>query len=138
MEAIERKNLQVVQEFISSVGAGNMPAALETLDSDVYWESPVSLNPPPELAWAKPRYGHQGVMDFIRDMWSVVQPYVMDTHAVVAQGDRVIVEGRNECVVRATGKKYGHDWVLVFRVKNGKIVSHKQYYDTAAILDAFH
>jgi len=137
MEATERKNLQVVQEFISSIGIGNMAAAMETLDENVYWESPVSEIPPPELTWAKPRYGHKGVMEFIQDMWSVVQPYVMDTHAVVAQGDRVIVEGKNQCVVRATGKRYDHDWVMVFRVKNGKIVSQKQYYDSSALLHAF-
>ncbi|MBT4512230.1 MAG: SnoaL-like domain-containing protein [Chloroflexi bacterium] len=137
MDATERRNLQVVQEFISLIGVGKLPAALETLDEDVYWESPVSQNPPPEISWAKARHGRQGVVDFIQDMWGVVQPYVMDTHALVAQGDRVMVEGKNQCVVRATGKKYDHDWVLVFRVKNGKIVSHKQYYDTAAILHAF-
>ena len=137
MDATERRNLQVVQEFISLIGVGKLPAALETLDEDVYWESPVSQNPPPELSWAKGRYGRQGVADFIQDMWSVVQPYVMDTHAVVAQGDRVMVEGKNQCMVRATGKMYDHEWVMVFRVKNGKIVSQKQYYDIAGILHAF-
>ncbi len=138
METKERKNLQTVQTFISAIGSGDIPQAMDTLAEDVYWESPVSLSPPPELSWAKSRHGKQQVMQFIEDMWSVVQPYVMDTLGVIAQGDRVIIEGRHQCQVRSTGKFYDHQWVQVFILKDGLITSHQQYYDTAQILEAFH
>lgn len=137
MDITARKNLQIVQEFISCFGVGDIERALSLLSDDVYWESPVSAHPPRELVWARPRHGRQGVLDFIHDMWRTVQPYVMDTRSVSADGDRVIVEGRNQCIVRATGKMYDHEWVLIFTLKDGKITSHRQYYDTAAILEAF-
>lgn len=137
MDAREVRNMRVVQEFISAIGVGDMPTALGTLSEDVYWESPVSQNPPPEIAWARARRGPQGVVEFIRDMWGAVQPYVMDTTGLTAQGDRVIIEGKNRCQVRSTGKFYDHEWVLVFELKDGKITSHRQFYDTAAILPAF-
>lgn len=138
MDAKEIRNMRVVQEFIGAFGVGDMARAMSLLADDVIWESPVSRNPPPELVWAKPRKGPQEVMQFIQDMWNTVQPYVMDTHGVTAQGDRVIIEGRNQCQVRATGKFYDHEWVLVFEVKDGKITSHRQFYDASAILPAFH
>ncbi|MFO8102514.1 MAG: nuclear transport factor 2 family protein [Dehalococcoidia bacterium] len=137
VEAKERRNLQVVQTFISAIGSGDTPTAVDKLADDVYWESPVSLSPPPELVWAKPRHGRQQVLQFIQDMWSVVQPYVMDTLGVVAQGDRVIIEGRHQCQVRSTGKFYDHQWVQVFVLKDGLITSQQQYYDTAPIVEAF-
>jgi len=138
MEAKERRNLQVVQTFISAIGSGDTRTAMDALADDVYWESPVSPAPPPELTWAKPRHGKQQVLEFIQDMWSVVQPYVMDTIGVTAQGDRVIIEGRHQCQVRATGKFYDHQWVQVFTIMNGLIVSQMHYYDTAPIIQAFH
>lgn len=138
METRERKNLQTVQTFISAIGSGDIRTAMEALSDDVYWESPVSVSPPPELVWAKPRHGKQQVLEFIQDMWRVVQPYVMDTLSIVAQGDRVIIEGRHQCQVRATGKFYDHQWVQVFILKDGLITSHQQYYDTAPIVAAFH
>ena len=138
MEARERRNLQVVQTFISAIGSGDTQTAMDSLADDVYWESPVSLSPPRELTWAKPRHGKQQVLEFIRDMWSAVQPYVMDTIGVIAQGDWVIIEGKHQCQVRATGKFYDHQWVQVFTVKDGLITSQMQYYDTAQILAAFH
>jgi ketosteroid isomerase-like protein len=137
MEAKDRRNLQVVQTFISSIGSGDTQAAMATLADDVYWESPVSISPPPELTWARPRHGKEQVLEFIHDMWSVVQPYVMDTQGIIAQGDRVIIEGRHQCQVRATGKFYDHQWVQVFILRDGLIISHQQYYDTAPIVKAF-
>jgi len=138
MEAKERRNLQVVQTFISAIGSGDIQTAMDMLADDVYWESPVSLNPPPELSWAKPRRGKQQILEFIQDMWSAVQPYVMDTLAVLAQGDKVIIEGRHQCQVRSTGKFYDHQWVQVFTLKDGLIASQLHYYDTAQIVPAFH
>ncbi|MFO8010368.1 MAG: nuclear transport factor 2 family protein [Dehalococcoidia bacterium] len=138
MEAKERRNLQVVQRFISSIGAGDIENAMASLADDVYWESPVSMNPPPELGWARPRHGREQVLEFIRDMWGLVQPYVMDTLSITAQGDNVIIEGRHQCQVRATGKFYDHQWVQVFTLSDGLITSQRQYYDTAQIIDAFH
>ena len=138
MDAKERRNLQVVQNFISSIGSGRHQDAMDLLTDDVYWESPVSPNPPKELTWAKPRHGKQEVLQYMQDMWSVVQPYVMDTLGITAQGDRVIIEGRHQCQVRATGKVYDHQWVQIFTVRDGLIVSLMQYYDTAPIVEAFH
>ena len=138
MESRERRNLQIVQTFVSAIGTGDIQTALSLLSDDVYWESPVSLNPPPELTWAQPRHGKQGVMQFIQDMWSAVQPYVMDTLTVVAQGEKVIIEGRHQCQVRSTGKFFDHQWVQVFTIRDGLIVSQMHYYDAAQILPAFH
>ena len=55
---------------------------------------------------------------------------------ITAEGDRVVVEGRNRGTVRSTGRNYEHDWVMVFAVRGCKIVRNWHYYDTADILVA--
>lgn len=54
-----------------------------------------------------------------------------------AQGNRVVVEGRNRGTARTTGRTYEHDWVLIFTLDDGKVVRFRHYYDTADVSAAF-
>lgn len=52
------------------------------------------------------------------------------------QEDRVVVEGKNCGTVHATGRTYDHDWVMLFTVRDKRIVRFRHYYDTADLVDA--
>jgi hypothetical protein len=134
----EQENVQVVQKLFAAFGQANIPSALDILAEDVDWQSPVRRSPPSEISWAKPRHGRAEVAKFFRELSEKMQIELMETLEFTAQGDRVVVEGRNRGSVRSTGRTYEHDWVMVFTVRGGKIVTHRHYYDTADILVAFH
>ena len=134
----EQENVQVVQKLFAAFGQANIPSALDILAEDVDWQSPVRRSPPSEISWAKPRHGRAEVAKFFRELSEKMQIELMETFDFTAQGDRVVVEGRNRGSVRSTGRTYEHDWVMVFTVRGGKIVTHRHYYDTADILVAFH
>jgi ketosteroid isomerase-like protein len=134
----EQANVQVVQKLFAAFGQANIPSALDILAEDVDWQSPVRRSPPSEISWAKPRHGRAEVAKFFRELSEKMQIELMETLEFTAQGDRVVVEGRNRGSVRSTGRTYEHDWVMVFTVCGGKIVTHRHYYDTADILVAFH
>ena len=134
----EQENVQVVQKLFAAFGQANIPSALDILAEDVDWQSPVRRSPPSEISWAKPRHGRAEVANFFRELSEKMQIELMETLEFTAQGDRVVVEGRNRGRVRSTGRTYEHDWVMVFTVRGGKIVTHRHYYDTADILVAFH
>jgi ketosteroid isomerase-like protein len=76
------------------------------------------------------------VAEFFGEMGGAmdVQPY--EILGVFAAGDRVFVEGRNRGIVRATGRPYEHDWVMVITVRDGKITRVYHYYDSADLLPA--
>jgi ketosteroid isomerase-like protein len=134
----EQENVQVVQKLFAAFGQANIPSALDILAEDVDWQSPVRRSPPSEISWAKPRHGRAEVAKFFAELSEKMQIELMETLEFTAQGDRVVVEGRNRGSVRSTGRTYEHDWVMVFTVRGGKIVTHRHYYDTADILAAFH
>lgn len=134
----EQENVQVVQKLFAAFGQANIPSALDIRAEDVDWQSPVRRSPPSEISWAKPRHGRAEVAKFFRELSEKMQIELMETLEFTAQGDRVVVEGRNRGSVRSTGRTYEHDWVMVFTVRGGKIVTHRHYYDTADILVAFH
>jgi steroid delta-isomerase-like uncharacterized protein len=133
----EQENVQVVQRMFAAFGQRNLPAALDTLAEDVYWQSPITRTVSREISWARPRHGREQVAAFFKELFDAVEPERLETLQFTAQGDRVIVEGKNKGTVRSTGKKYEHDWVMVFAVVDGKIVKLQHYYDTADILVAF-
>jgi len=134
----EQENVQVVQKLFAAFGQANILSALDILAEDVDWQSPVRRSPPSQISWAKPRHGRAEVAKSLTELSEKMQIELMETLEFTAQGDRVVVEGRNRGSVRSTGRTYEHDWVMVFTVRGGKIVRHRHYYDTADILVAFH
>jgi len=116
----EQENVQVVQNFFVAFGQGNIPAALEILAEDVDWQSPATRNKPREISWATPRHGRKEVAEFFKELSGKMQIEQMETWDFTAQGDRVVVEGKNRGTVRSTGRTYEHDWVMVFTVRGVK------------------
>ena len=133
----EQENLQVVQQMFAAFGRGDLQGALSTLGENVDWQSPVSRHAPAQISWAKPRHGRQEVAAFFKELAEKMQIERMEVLEYTAQAGRVVVEGRNRGTARATGRAYEHDWVMVFTVQGGKIISHRHYYDTADIAAAF-
>lgn len=76
-------------------------------------------------------------MDFFKELnqKSKLEPF--EDMKFIAQNNRVVLEGMNRGSVKSTGKSYEHNWIMVFDIKDGKIVKHRHYYDTADIEPAF-
>jgi steroid delta-isomerase-like uncharacterized protein len=133
----EQENVQVVQKMFEGFGQRDLPAVLDTLAEDAYWQSPVTRAVSKQISWARPRHGREQVATFFKELFEKVQPERLEPLQFTAQDDRVIVEGKNRGTVKSTGKNYEHDWVMVFTLVDGKILKFKHYYDTADILVAF-
>ncbi len=133
----EQENVQIVQQMFAGFDQRNLPAVLDTLAEDVYWQSPVTRAVSREILWTRPRHGREQVATFFKELFEAVQPERLEALQFTAQDDRVIVEGKNRGTVNSTGKNYEHDWVMVLTVRDGKITKLKHYYDTADILAAF-
>jgi ketosteroid isomerase-like protein len=134
----EQENIQKLQQHFEAFGKGNLAAALDMVADNVDWQSPVTRTKSQDISWSTPRHSREEVFLFFKELSEKVQPEGMEIFAFTAQGDRVIVEGRNRGTVKSTGNSYDHDWVMVFTFSNGKIVRHRHYYDTNDILVAFH
>jgi len=133
----ELKNVQTIKEHFEAFGRGDMQSALSIVAEDVDWQSPVTRTQPKEITWAAPRHNREEVIQFFKELADKVQPEKFEVIGFIAQGDKVVVEGRNQGQIKSTGLSYEHDWVMVFTVRDGKIVRHRHYYDTADVLAAF-
>jgi ketosteroid isomerase-like protein len=133
----EQENVQVVQQMFEAFGRRDLPGALNTLSNDVYWQSPVTKAESKEISWSKPRHSREEVALFFKELFEKVQPERLEPLEFTAQGDRVVVEGKNRGIVNSTGHPYEHDWVMVFTLQEGKIKRLLHYYDTVDIMAAF-
>lgn len=133
----EQGNLKVIQQHFAFFSQGNIPAALDMFAEDVDFQSPVTLNAPPEISWARPRRSRGEVASFFKELSEKVQVKKMQPLWFTCQGDRVVVEGSNHGTVKSTDRDYEHDWVMVFTLQEDKIVRSRHYYDTADIMAAF-
>ena len=130
-------NIHIIQAHLAAFGRGDIAGALALVAEEVDWQSPATNTPNDFLPWSAIRHTRAEVGQFFADLAAHVQPEAFEIFAVVAQGDRVVLEGRNAGRARATGRSYEHDWVMVFTLQDGLIVRHRHYYDTASVLPAF-
>jgi len=133
----EEQNIQVVKRLFEAFGKGDIQGALNTFAENVDFQSPVTRHAEPQISWAKPRHNRGEVAAFFKEMADKMQVRSMEAIEFTAQGNRVVVEGKNTGIVRSTGRSYEHDWAMVFTIREGKIMIHRHYYDTNDILVAF-
>ena len=133
----ERENVEVVRRHFAAFEHRDLMAALDVFADEVDFHSPVTRTSPKEISWAQSRHTRDEVAAFFKELGEKMEIERMETLGFTAQGDRVIVEGRNRGKVRSTGRTYEHDWVMVFTLRAGKIVRCRHYYDTADLVAAF-
>ncbi len=133
----ELENVQIIKEHFAAFGRGDVQSALSIVAENVDWQSPVTRTQPEEITWAAPCHNREEVIQFFQELADKVQPEKFEIIGFIAQGDKVVVEGRNQGQIKSTGRSYEHDWVMVFTVRDGKILRHRHYYDTADVVAAF-
>ncbi len=126
-------NVNVVHECYAAFGSGDLPRMLATLAPDVAWEFPASSIIP----WAGRFDGHAGFTSFLAALGEHADAESFEPRHFVADGEYVVVLGRERFRVKATGKAWTTEWAHAFTVVGGKITEFREYTDTSAIEAAF-
>jgi len=135
---MSEKNVDIIKRMFEAFGRGDIPAVLGMFSEDIEFQSPVTRVEHVEISWSHPRRGREQVAQYFKELAEKVQPEPFEVLGTIAQGDKVVVEGRNRGRVKSTGRTYEHDWVMIFTLREGKITSFRHYYDTADVSAAFH
>lgn len=125
-------NVQIIQDCYQKFMQGNIAGILDLLDPNVVWEEPAH----PAIPYGGKRQGRPAVQDFFAGVGQV-QVSNFEAKEYLASGDRVVVLGQWSGTVKATGKSFQSEFVMVWTVTNGKITRFTAYEDTAAVAAAF-
>lgn len=128
----EQTNLALVQSAYAAFGRGDLPALLACLSADVQWDHPG----PSGIPWAGAFKGREGVQRFFAGLAASVDFESFAPEAFIADGDRVVVLGRERARVKRNGQTYETAWAHAFELANGKIAAFREYTDTAGVASA--
>lgn len=127
-------NRQLAQDGYAMFKKREIQGILDICADNVEWTSIQSDDVP----FGGTFHGKDGLADYFTKLTQAVEFVEFEPETFVAEGDEVVVFGRLQGKVRASGATYDDKWVHHFTVQNGKVVRMQQYHDTAAILAAFN
>jgi ketosteroid isomerase-like protein len=128
------ENVRKIVNAYSSFKKGDIEAVLRMLTDDVEWITP---GPADLIPMAGKRRGKQQVAEFFNTLNQEEEVESFEPQEYITQRDKVVAFVKYRARVRATGKTVEADLLHVFTLTNGKVKSFREYYDTAAALDAY-
>jgi ketosteroid isomerase-like protein len=125
---------ETVSRFYDRFIAGKVEEAAQKFLADEF----VLSNPLPDPIPFGGRYtGVTGFLEYLGRIVAAIEIEEFTTDEVLCDGECVVVTGRERSRVRSTGRRYTMEWVHVLRTSGDRIVSMREYNDTAAMRDAF-
>ena len=120
--------------FYELFASGKVEELLERLvDADCELYNPL----PDPIKFGGRFEGRQGVATYLQGIAMELEIQQFEIDEILADGERVTVLGRETSRVRRTNKCYTMSWVHVLTVRNGRILSFREYNDTAAMAAAY-
>ncbi|MEF3366747.1 nuclear transport factor 2 family protein [Methylocystis sp. 9N] len=126
-------NSNFINSLYDAFKRGEMKTILDSLDPSIEWASNGDAK---IIPWGGRRSGVAGVASFFKSLADDLDFEIFEPRDFFDAGDTVIVIGRTRARVKRQGGVFDCEWAHVFTVKNGKLARFREFYDTAAIVDA--
>ena len=124
-------NKQTCLKFFELATTGQFDAAKALLHDNVEW---AIIG---DLPWSGSHFGQDDVMNLFTMLGQIIAPPItLNFTTLTAEEDRVAIEMNSDCTL-LNGSPYKTVYHQLFRLKDGKIVYAKEYFDTkyvAAVL----
>jgi ketosteroid isomerase-like protein len=124
------QNVDIVKSAYAAFGRGDIDALLDTLDPDIEWITPG----PDDLPTAGTRRGREAVREFFATIDRLYEFLAFEPQTFLAEGDHVVVMGRDRVRVKATGQIVEEHWAHHMVLRSGRSVTFREYIDTAALV----
>src|SRR5258708_39891558 len=116
-----QENVQVVKDGFAAYGAADIPSLLVLLADDIEWQIPGA-----GLPLAGTDRGRDGVANFFQKLAAEVDVLDFQPREFVAEGERVLVTGRERIKVKTTNRTAELDWVMAVTLRNGTVSIFRQ------------
>jgi ketosteroid isomerase-like protein len=124
-------NTQIVQKAYADFGRGDVPAIIGALAENVEW-----ITPGQGVPTSGTRHGKAAVTEFFKTVAEAWDFKEFNPREFVESGDTVVAIGDYTAVARSTGRTVRSGWVMVWRVRGGKVEAFREYTDTQALVAA--
>jgi ketosteroid isomerase-like protein len=119
----EKEHVDTVTRFFDAVISSDLDAACAMLTDDV----DVVLFSPPEFPLVRRASGPEEVRGLVTHNFSALANQQPEIQTITAQGDTLLMVGRESGTIRASGQPYDLHFVYQFNFRDGLICGVRQY-----------
>jgi ketosteroid isomerase-like protein len=120
---LSQSNIELVRSIYDALDAGDHEGVLQHVDESI------EVIAAEGLPWSGRYYGREGAEDFLRTMGDHVQVAV-ETDELIDSGANVAQIGRIVGHSYATGAPFNTREIHVWTLRNGKVVTFQNYFDS--------
>lgn len=124
----EAQNTKLVQDAYTAFSRGDIASILAVVDDGVVWQGTIGATA--DVPTAGIRHGKAEVADFFRQVGEHITFSRFEPQSYVAQGDRVVALGHYTGKT-SVGGDFDSDFVMVFTVRDGRLVQFQEFLDVA-------
>lgn len=129
----KEKNVELVQTAYAMIGKGDIPQLFELMTEDVE----LRFLGPEQIPFSGSYKGYDGVGQFFQTLAKSVEIEEFQPREFIADGDSVVVLGREKIIAKPTGTPWESEWAMVWTVSGEKIRLLREYHQTYTIAEAF-
>lgn len=130
----ETRNTQIVKDAYAAFSRGDIASLLALMDEKVEWDAVKGADGTP---MAGIRRGRAAVGEFFGQVAASIDFATFEPREFVAQGDTVVAIGYYAGAAKPTRDTFASDWVMVFTLRDERIVHFREFTDSAALVRAF-
>jgi ketosteroid isomerase-like protein len=130
-----QENAAIVQKAYEAFGKRDIATLVGLMSDDIDWEAIVGAGP--SVPTRGRRKGPKQVEEFFHALAASTEFKRFEPREFIAERDKVVVLGFYEATAKNTGRSFATDWVMVFTVRNGKIVQFREYTDVISLTAAY-
>jgi ketosteroid isomerase-like protein len=131
--AEKEQNISIVQNAFENFLKGKIQGILDACTDDIKWGAHENAGVP----YAQTYYGKEGTAEFFTTLSGSIDYSEFQPKEFFADGDKVFVKGSHKAKVKSTGKTFGHDLLMEFSLRDGKIASFFAWVDSRDQAQAF-
>jgi len=131
---MSQANISFVQSLYAAFGRGEIATIIGALAPDVVWTVNGDGKVYPLMGTWK---GPKAVEDFFRGVGEYEEFSDFSPREFHSTEDRVFVLGHYAGKIKTTGGAFKSDWIHVFTVRGGKVVSFREFNDSHAFISAY-
>jgi ketosteroid isomerase-like protein len=128
---MSQENLDAFKRGVDAANRRDVAALLEGVDPEVEWHAVL-----PMLGGDAIYRGHEGVREFLRDMWGTFAVTRFEFPEIRDLGDQVVAVGRFCARGKGSGAETDMPFGYVVEYKQGMAVRVRAYRDPAEALEA--
>jgi uncharacterized protein len=129
-----KENIAAIKRAYEAYKRGDIHAVLAIMDEEVHWTTPGLRNLIPFAGQFK---GRAAVMKCFEAIEANEIELAFEPREFVAEGDSVVVFVHYWGHARATGRTYEGEGVHFYQLRNGKVVSFREFFDSTLMASAY-